>query len=120
MQGAHFPQGNYSISISNVTCNGTESTLSKCNNITGQIDCGHQQEAGVVCAGCNNGDVRLVNGTNSTSGQVQVCVMQQWTTICMDTWDQPDAQVVCRQLGHSVYGQCSQIVHNYRDIIMNK
>ena len=46
------------------------------------------------------GAVRLVNGTLS-SGTVQVFYDQKWVTVCDESWDITDANVVCRQLGFS-------------------
>ena len=46
------------------------------------------------------GAVRLVNGTLS-SGTVQIFYDQKWGTVCDESWDITDANVVCRQLGFS-------------------
>ena len=48
---------------------------------------------------CTTGDIRLVGGTNSLEGRVEVCSSNQWGTVCDDSWGVTDAGVACRQLG---------------------
>ena len=50
--------------------------------------------------GCNNNEIRLVNGSSSNEGRVEVCINGEWGAVNDAGWNRIDAQVVCKQLGY--------------------
>lgn len=52
-----------------------------------------------TCSAQQNGDVKLVEGPSDYQGTVAVFHNGKWGTICDDSWNYRDADVVCKQLG---------------------
>ncbi|XP_072035558.1 scavenger receptor cysteine-rich domain-containing group B protein-like [Amphiura filiformis] len=47
------------------------------------------------------GDVRLEDGDNDRVGRLEFYVQSQWATVCDNGFGHDEAEVICRQLGHS-------------------
>ena len=58
-------------------------------------------------APCIDGQLRLSGSNIANEGRVEICMNNEWGTICDENWGSSDATVVCRQLGYPT--QCQQI-----------
>ena len=61
-----------------------------------------------------------MDGSNQYEGRVEVCINDQWGTVCDDSWDSTDATVVCKQLGYGYAGM--RLTYNLgiaKDLLVN-
>ena len=46
----------------------------------------------------------MVGGISPYEGRVEICLDEEYSTVCDQMWDVTDASIACRQLGHSDTG----------------
>uniref|UniRef100_A0A4W6E315 Soluble scavenger receptor cysteine-rich domain-containing protein SSC5D n=1 Tax=Lates calcarifer TaxID=8187 RepID=A0A4W6E315_LATCA len=104
-KGAFFGQGKDEIWLDDVQCTGHETSILKCQHRPlGENNCGHGEDAGVVCSGktesihLSNLNVRVVNGSNRCNGRVEVFHEGQWKRACASDWGRDEAAVICQEI----------------------
>ena len=110
-----FGHGTGPIHLANAQCTGNELNLTRCQYSTIVTRCSHGNDAGVRCYNssgpsdvCSLGDIRLTGGGSGLMGSVEVCLDNEWGTVCDDQWDGADSDVACAQLGYP-RGSCHLI-----------
>ncbi|KAM6033108.1 scavenger receptor cysteine-rich type 1 protein M130-like [Theristicus caerulescens] len=92
-----FGEGSGQIWLDSVNCSGAEAALWECPaGSWGQHDCGHKEDAGVVCSDFMA--LRLHNSTNC-SGRLQVFYNGTWGTVCSNSMTPQTVSLACKELG---------------------
>lgn len=124
--GGGFGAGDGPIYLDNLLCVGSEVNLLECTgNAIGDNNCGHSQDAAVLCGEppCTEGRIRLADGFGDYSGRVEVCLNGLWSSVCASSVNQNVAGQFCEKLGLKSEGvitlggvhfrEGSGIVHEY-------
>ncbi|XP_052440423.1 scavenger receptor cysteine-rich type 1 protein M160 [Carassius gibelio] len=95
-QGEPYGQGIGSIHMDELNCTGKERSLWECPAIRNGHDCGHKEDAGVVCSEYKA--LRLTGGLDRCSGRVEVHRNDSWGTVCDSSWHKDEAKMACDML----------------------
>ncbi|XP_075345972.1 CD5 antigen-like [Mycteria americana] len=94
---ARFGEGSGQIWLDGVTCSGDEAALWDCPaRPWGQHDCGHKEDAGVICSEFLA--LRLQN-SDGCSGRLQVFYNGTWGSICSNSMTLSTVSLACKELG---------------------
>ncbi|XP_019740552.1 scavenger receptor cysteine-rich type 1 protein M130-like isoform X1 [Hippocampus comes] len=90
----HFGRAREQIWLDDVQCAGNELSILKCpHRPLGDNNCGHNEDAGVVCSE----HVRVSNGSNRCNGRLEVYLDGHWSKVCGEL-GLPEAKVLCREI----------------------
>ncbi|KAM6107466.1 LOW QUALITY PROTEIN: antigen WC1.1-like [Phoenicopterus ruber ruber] len=94
---ARFGEGSGQIWLDGVNCSGAEAALWDCPaGAWGQHDCGHKEDAGVVCS--EFVALRLEN-SQAAPGRLQVFYNGTWGSVCSNAMTLDTVSLACKELG---------------------
>ncbi|KAM9593293.1 scavenger receptor cysteine-rich type 1 protein M130-like [Morphnus guianensis] len=94
---AQFGKGSGQIWLDGANCSGAEAALWDCPaRPWGQHDCGHKEDAGVICSEFMA--LRLEN-SDGCSGRLQVFYNGTWGSICSNLMTLDTVSLACKELG---------------------
>ncbi|KAK2832253.1 hypothetical protein Q7C36_015715 [Tachysurus vachellii] len=92
-----FGKGKSQVWMKELQCRGNESQIYFCQgSFKLKENCSHEHYVGLICSG--HTDARLVNGTDSCSGRVELKYLNNWGSVCALNWNMRAANVLCVQL----------------------
>ena len=63
--------------------------------------------------------MKLVGGSSSNEGRVEVYYNGEWGSVCGDVWDDEDAGVVCRELGLGLSGRSAYFGNSGKPVLLS-
>ncbi|XP_067248166.1 uncharacterized protein [Chanodichthys erythropterus] len=92
-----FGKGDAQMWTQEIQCRGDESQISSCSiSPSHKHSCSSENNVGIICSGYT--EAKLMNGSDSCSGRVELRFINEWGTVCDACWDMRAASVLCRQL----------------------